>query len=84
MSGSKDDTPRGRRIAQLNDEFRRTQTGGRTVMTLGVQANIIAALRQFSDFDADNDPHYAFTREGLHPNTPLQILNARSIAVSLP
>ena len=33
-------------------------------MTLGVQAlgpsvqaNIIAALRQFSDFDADNDPH---------------------------
>ena len=64
MSGSKDDTARGRRIAELNDAFRQTQTGGRTIMTLGVQAlgpslmaNATAVLRQFTDFNADNDPH---------------------------
>jgi hypothetical protein len=27
----------------------------------------------------DNNPRYAFTREGLHPNTALQIVNARAI-----
>ena len=64
MSDSKDDTARRQRIAELNDEFRRTQTGGRTVMTLGVQAlgprfieNAVTTLRQFNEFDVDNDPH---------------------------
>lgn len=33
--------------------------------------------------DPDNDPRAAFTREGLHPNTPLQIEIARSILASL-
>jgi hypothetical protein len=27
----------------------------------------------------DNNPRYAFTREGLHPNTALQVVNARAI-----
>ncbi len=29
--------------------------------------------------DADNNPQFAFTRDGLHPNTALQILNVRSV-----
>lgn len=33
--------------------------------------------------DADNDPRYAFTREGLHPNTALQIEIARLIVAAL-
>ena len=36
-------------------------------------------IRIVNDKDADNNPRYAFTREGLHPNTALQILNARVI-----
>jgi hypothetical protein len=30
----------------------------------------------------DNDPRWAFTRDGLHPNTALQIFNARAIATA--
>jgi hypothetical protein len=37
------------------------------------------AVQMIDDEDADNDPHFLFTRDGLHPNTPLQILIARSI-----
>lgn len=37
------------------------------------------AVQLINDEDADNDPHYAFTRDGLHPNTPLQIRIARTI-----
>ncbi len=37
------------------------------------------AVQIVNDLDADNDPHYAFTRDGLHPNTALQIENARAI-----
>lgn len=33
--------------------------------------------------DADNDPRYAFTREGLHPNTALQIEIGRLIVSEL-
>ena len=29
--------------------------------------------------DADNNPRYAFVRDGLHPNTALQVINARAI-----
>lgn len=29
--------------------------------------------------DEDNNPHYAFTRDGLHPNTPFQIRIAKTI-----
>jgi hypothetical protein len=37
------------------------------------------AVQLINDKEADNDPHYAFTRDGLHPNTPLQIRIARTI-----
>jgi len=37
------------------------------------------AVQMIDDENADNDPHYLFTRDGLHPNTALQILIARSI-----
>jgi len=37
------------------------------------------AVQLVNDKNADNDPHYAFTRDGLHPNTPLQIRIARTI-----
>jgi hypothetical protein len=36
-------------------------------------------VRIVNDKDEDNNPRYAFTRDGLHPNTALQILNARVI-----
>lgn len=63
-------------IARLNDAFRTTFTGGRVMLTAGVnalpdttKANVLAAVRQFSDFTEDNDPHGehdfgAFTVEG--------------------
>lgn len=37
------------------------------------------AVRIVNAKHEDNDPRYAFTRDGLHPNTPLQIQNARAI-----
>jgi len=50
-------------IARLNDAFRTTFTGGRVMLTAGVnelpgstKANVLAAVRQFSDFSEDNDP----------------------------
>lgn len=53
-----------RRIAELNDNFRRFLTGGQIVITQGVQAltkdQQVAVLRgvaNFTDFNPDNDPH---------------------------
>ena len=64
MSASQNNAARRARIAELNDQLRRTQTGGRTVMTLGIQAlgpgfiiKAITAMQHFTAFDADNDPH---------------------------
>jgi len=37
------------------------------------------AVQMIDDQNADNDPHYLFTRDGLHPNTALQVMIARSI-----
>ena len=37
------------------------------------------SVRIVNDKNADNNPQYAFARDGLHPNTALQILNARVI-----
>jgi hypothetical protein len=34
------------------------------------------------DEHPDNEPRHAFTRDGLHPNTCLQIFNARKIAIA--
>ena len=52
------------RIRALNDEFRSTFEGGRVVMTPAVsellpdaQAKLLEAVRTFSNFSAENDPH---------------------------
>ena len=50
-------------IRELNDRFRTTMTGGRVMMTTGVdalpsdvKAMVIRRVATFSDFNADNDP----------------------------
>jgi hypothetical protein len=53
---------RAKRIADLNDKFRKSLvTGGRTYMTAGVNAEFVskslAKVIAFDDFSADNDPH---------------------------
>jgi len=56
---------RAKRIADLNDKFRRNLvTGGRTYMTTGVNtkgpqfvSKALAKVIAFDDFNADNDPH---------------------------
>jgi hypothetical protein len=52
------------KIRELNDRFRTTMTGGRVMMTAGVdalpsdvKATVIRRVATFSDFNADNDPH---------------------------
>ncbi|WP_245268158.1 DUF3768 domain-containing protein [Methylorubrum extorquens] len=52
------------RIRGLNDAFRRGFSGGRVVMNAGVAAlpnvarvALLAAVRGFNRFDADNEPH---------------------------
>ena len=56
--------PNSERIRKLNDDFRRTFTGGRVVVTEGVdalsaevKAEVLQQVRQFDRFDRDNDPH---------------------------
>lgn len=51
-------------IRGFNDAFRRSFTGGRVVVTAGIAAlteasrdAVLAAVRGFDAFDADNDPH---------------------------
>src|SRR6266446_8936217 len=51
-------------IQQLNDAFRTTMTGGRVMMTAGVdalpsdvKAMVIRRVATFSEFTSDNDPH---------------------------
>ena len=55
---------RAARIAELNDTFRRTLTGGRVLITSGIQnqgeesvAAVLAAVRGFNNFHPDNDQH---------------------------
>lgn len=57
-------TPRAERIAQLNDKLRQTGSGGRIMLTRGVQqlpgfeaAALLTKLHHYDRFDADNDPH---------------------------
>ena len=52
------------RIRELNDQFRRTFTGGQVMLTRRVQAlgeeavaEVLTAVRSFSDFTPDNDPY---------------------------
>ena len=63
---------------RLNDRLRTTLTGGRVVMTAGVQgrgesflARALAAVRAFDAFDADDDPY------GEHDFGALEIEEAR-------
>lgn len=51
-------------IRTLNDQLRQTLSGGRVVMTQGVQsltddtiARVIKAVQEFDDFTEDNDPY---------------------------
>jgi hypothetical protein len=52
------------KIRELNDRFRTTMTGGRVMMTAGVdalpsdvKAMVIRRVATFMAFTADNDPH---------------------------
>jgi hypothetical protein len=52
------------RIRTLNDQLRQTLTGGRIMMTCGVQAmgslliaQLLDRLRQYDQFDDANDPY---------------------------
>jgi hypothetical protein len=52
------------KIQALNDAFRTTMTGGRVMMTAGVdalssdvKAMVTRRVASFSDFTPDNDPH---------------------------
>src|SRR6266446_5471526 len=51
-------------IQQLNDAFRTTMTGGRVILTAGVdalpsdvKAMVIRRVTTFSEFTPENDPH---------------------------
>ena len=51
-------------VRQLNDNFRQTFTGGTVMLTASIamlgdarQAEIMAAVRNFTDFKEENDPH---------------------------
>jgi hypothetical protein len=53
------------RIRILNDYLRKTFTGGRIVITASIaeldqwrKARVLLAVRDFNEFDADNDPHH--------------------------
>jgi lysophospholipase L1-like esterase len=62
------------------------QKGIPVANSYGLTANLIKGVRYYfgaveivNDMEADNNPRYAFTRDGLHPNTASQIRNARAI-----
>ena len=55
--------PNGK-IRELNDALRRKFTGGKVMLTAGVnaldgstKARVLQAVQAFDDFDEDNDPH---------------------------
>jgi len=52
------------RIAELNDEFRKSGRGGKTIMTSAVAdlpsevvSRAVVIVQTFNDFTEDNDPH---------------------------
>ena len=51
-----------KQIAKMNDLLRTTFMTGRVILTIGVQSSpdreeVITAVREFNDFNNDNDPH---------------------------
>lgn len=55
---------RRQRIQQLNDDLRRTFTGGLVTITSGIQElepllvrNILAAIQRYDQFEPDDDPY---------------------------
>ena len=53
-----------RKVARLNDHFRKTGEGGQCYITAGVNAlgvdtieKVADAVRNFNEFSRDNDPH---------------------------
>lgn len=53
-----------KKIAELNDQFRKTFTGGQVIITAGIselaaekQAVIFSKVRIFDNFTPDNDPY---------------------------
>lgn len=51
-------------IATLNDNFRKTFTGGQVLLTAGIaamssedKANIVSLVQNFDNFTPDNDPY---------------------------
>lgn len=56
---------RSGKIAQLNDNLRRTFAGGKVMMTAAINgldpdtmAEVLSTVRTFDKFDGDNDPHH--------------------------
>jgi hypothetical protein len=50
------------KVRQLNDAFRTSLTGGRVLITQGVSTlpnvdEVMRRVREFDDFNEDNDPH---------------------------
>lgn len=61
--GKHERVPKTDRIRELNDVFRTTFIGGRVMLTSGInalgeakKAQVLSAVREFKDFDKDNDP----------------------------
>ena len=55
---------RAKKIAELNDAFRKTLSGGQVLMTPGVSdlppmviATAVQKMAEFDEFTTDNDPH---------------------------
>ena len=57
-------TPKSHAIARLNDALRQSFVGGRVMVTAGIntlpdrtKASVLTSVRNFGDFNDDNDPH---------------------------
>ena len=57
-------SPNHQKIAELNDQFRKSFCGGKIFMTCGIdaldwatKAKIISKVQKFNEFNLKNDPH---------------------------
>ena len=74
------------KIQALNDTFRTTLTGGKVLMTAGVnalpsdvKAMVIRRVATFSDFNEDNDPHGATLDNGADANFASRAMALRHV-----